>query len=261
MAILVSTSGLIVSCSQPTTAPMPSASPTAPKPAQTSTPDDTSATVTEEGPHTSTTSPAPVSPPEDIPAPVLTLPDVMAMVEPTVVRIESAESSGSGVIISRTGYVLTNNHVVEDVHLLRVTVSSGEEYDSVVIARDEQKDLAILGIIADRSDFLESVLGSSNNATVGDEVVAIGYSLGLEGQSTFTKGVISAIRKTENGGHTYIQTDAAVNPGNSGGPLVNLKGEVIGVNTAKYVGEGVEGIGLAIPIDEAKPFIQETIGR
>ena len=250
---------LLNSCVAPTTLPAPTITPT---PAPAFTPDETSVPATEEDSHlTSTSSPIPMSPSEDAPIPVLSLADVMAMLEPTVVRIESAESSGSGIIISRTGYVLTNNHVVEDIHLLRVTLSSGEEYESVVIARDEHRDLAILGIIADRSDFPESVLGSLENVTVGDEVVAIGYSLGLEGQSTFTKGVVSAIRKMDNGGYTYIQTDAAINPGNSGGPLVNLKGEIIGVNTAKYVGEGVEGIGLAIPIDEAKALIRDAMGR
>ena len=197
---------LLSSCATPTALPAPTPTSTpapAPAPAPAFTPDETSVPATEEASHlTSTSSPIPLSPSEDAPIPVLSLADVMAMLEPTVVRIESAESSGSGIIISRTGYVLTNNHVVEDIHLLRVTLSSGEEYDSVVIARDEHRDLAILGIIADYSDFHEGVLGSSENMKVGDEVVAIGYSLGLEGQSTFTKGVVSAIRKLDNGGHT-----------------------------------------------------------
>ena len=87
---------------------------------------------------------------------------------------------------------------------------------------------------------------------------SIGYSLGLEGQVTVSKGIVSAIRNINSS--SYIQADAAINPGNSGGPLVNLKGEIIGINTAKYVGVEVEGIGLAIPIDEAKIFIQDTIG-
>jgi len=84
-------------------------------------------------------------------------------------------------------------------------------------------------------------------------VVAIGYALGLEGQVSFSAGIISATRDLD--GYEYIQTDAAINPGNSGGPLVNLKGEVIGINSAKYVGLAIEGIGLAIPIDETKEFI------
>ncbi len=171
---------------------------------------------------------------------------------------ETSEASGSGVIISRTGYVLTNKHVVEGAALVKITLMSGEKYDGIVVARDEQRDLAIVGIIADRSDFSEGVLGSSETIAVGEEVVAIGYSLGLEGQVTVSKGIVSAIRDIDSS--SYIQTDAAINPGNSGGPLVNLKGEIIGINTAKYVGEAVEGIGLAIPIDEAKIFIQDTVG-
>ena len=94
---------------------------------------------------------------------------------------------------------------------------------------------------------------------VGEDVVATGYALGLEGQVTISKGIISAIRYIDDS--MYIQTDAAINPGNSGGPLANLEGQVIGINTAKFVGVEVEGIGLAIPVDEAKVFIQETIGK
>ena len=94
---------------------------------------------------------------------------------------------------------------------------------------------------------------------VGEEVITIGYALGLEGQVTISKGIISAIREID--GDNYIHTDAAINPGNSGGPLVNLRGEIMGINAVKYVGEAVEGIGLAIPIDEVKLFIQNTIGE
>ena len=184
--------------------------------------------------------------------------EVVVMLEPTVVRIEIPEGSGSGVIISRTGYVLTNNHVVEDAHRITITLVSGEEYDGIVIARDEHRDLAIVGIIAGRTDFSEAVLGSSEDMIVGEDVIAIGYALGFEGQVTISKGIISAIREMD--GDNYIQTDAAINPGSSGGPLVNLRGEIMGINTAKYVGEAVESIGLAIPINEVKLFIENTIG-
>jgi len=187
------------------------------------------------------------------------LAEVVILLEPTVVRIETPECSGSGIIVSQTGYVLTNNHVVDGITLIKITLMSGANYDGIVIARDERRDLAIVGIIADHSNFSEGMLGSSENIAVGTEVVAIGYSLGLEGQVTSSKGIVSAIRSIDN--CKYIQTDAAINPGNSGGALVNLKGEIIGINTAKYVGEGVEGLGLAIPIDEAKLFIQNTVGE
>ena len=214
--------------------------------------------ATETSPEITETSPEATETPPEI-TPIYSLAEVVVMLEPTVVRIDTAEGSGSGIIISRTGYVLTNNHVVEDAHLITITLVSGEKYDGIVVARDEHRDLAIVGIIADRSDFSEGVLGSSEAIVVGEEVVAIGYSLGLEGQVTVSKGIVSAIRNIDSS--SYIQTDAAINPGNSGGPLVNLKGEIIGINTAKYVGVEVEGIGLAIPIDEAKIFIQDTVGK
>jgi serine protease Do len=99
-------------------------------------------------------------------------------------------------------------------------------------------------------------LGSSAVVKVGDEVVAIGYALGLKGQASLSKGVVSARRSIEY--QDYIQTDAAINPGNSGGPLFNLQGKVIGINCAKYVGGGIENIGLAIPIDEVKTFITNS---
>jgi len=216
-------------------------------PEDTSSPDDT------------VTSPSASTPPSvEEQERTFSVGEVVVMLEPTVVRIEIPEGSGSGVIISRTGYVLTNNHVVEDAHRITITLVSGEEYDGIVIARDEHRDLAIVGIIAGRTDFSEAVLGSSEDMIVGEDVIAIGYALGFEGQVTISKGIISAIREMD--GDNYIQTDAAINPGSSGGPLVNLRGEIMGINTAKYVGEAVESIGLAIPINEVKLFIENTIG-
>ncbi len=191
--------------------------------------------------------------------------DVVALLEPSVVRIEVYKGGGwygggSGVIISNTGYVLTNYHVIEDATSIEITLMSGITYDATVIARNEDRDLAIVKIDSTRTDFPEAALGSSADVTVGEEVVAIGFSLlfDLEGQATFTQGIVSAVRTLD--GYEYVQTDAAINPGNSGGPLVNLKGEVIGINTWKYVGEVIEGLGFAIPIDEIKLFIQDTIG-
>jgi len=129
-----------------------------------------------------------------------------------------------------------------------------EEYDGVVLRTDEDRDLALLAFIKAPSDIVAVNMGVSADITIGEEVVAIGYALGLEGQVSFSAGIVSAIRDFD--GYQYIQTDAAINPGNSGGPLVNLNGEVIGINSAKFVGEAIEGIGLAIPIDEAKEFIE-----
>ena len=183
----------------------------------------------------------------------LSIADVVKLLEPAVVRIETPEGSGSGFIISRAGYVLTNNHVVSGFTIVKITLIDGQEYDGVVLRTNEDRDLALVALINAPLDIVNANLGVSNEITIGEEVVAIGYALGLEGQVSFSAGIISATRDLD--GYEYIQTDAAINPGNSGGPLVNLKGEVIGINSAKYVGVAVEGIGLAIPIDETKEFI------
>jgi len=202
--------------------------------------------------------------------------DAVAAVEPSVVRIDVAvqggEGVGSGVIISSTGHVLTNHHVIEDAESIEITLMNGKKYDADVVAKHDRRDLAILKIVSARTDFPQAVLGSSADVTVGEEVLAIGYPLGLEGQVTVTAGIVSAVRTLEmeervEDDFEYVQTDASVNSGNSGGPLVNLRGEVIGINTwtiewvvsEGYVVEVIEGINYAIPIDEAKPLIQETI--
>jgi len=233
------------------------------KPPETTVPQETPAPqeITEAPQDSSNVSPTtPVTLPEEEPTPTYSVADVAALLEPAVVRIKTSDGYlGSGVIISFTGYVLTNNHVVENSHLVTITLSNGDEYDGIVIDRDERLDLAIIAIVADHSDFPEGTLGSSENISIGEDVVALGYALGLEGQVTISKGIVSAIRTVENA--RYIQTDAAINPGNSGGPLVNLRGEIIGINTAKYIGIGIEGVGLAIPIDKAKPLIKSTTGQ
>jgi len=241
-----------VACTSRETARLPEV-PTTPKvTAPETSPPSTSVPIT------SPPSP-PVNPPQEKQIPIYTVAEVVKLLEPAVVRVETGEGTGSGIIITRSGYVLTNKHVVTKSTLVKVTLKNGEKYDAIVVASDGDRDLAILGIISGHSDFPAGILGSSENVSIGEEVVALGYALGLEGRVTVSKGIVSAIRKVD--GDTFIQTDAPINPGNSGGPLVNLRGEVIGINAAKYVGEAVEGIGLAIPIDEAKPIIQRTIGR
>ncbi len=206
--------------------------------------------------------------------------DVVAMVQPSVVRIEvdlgdGWYSGGSGVIITNTGYVLTNKHVTDEARSatsVEITLMDGTTYDATIVAEDAYRDLAIVKIDSTRTDFPAAVLGSSADVTVGEEVVAIGYpyQFRIGEPATFTRGIVSAIRVTDyyTGDFLeYIQTDAAVNPGNSGGPLVNLKGEVIGINTWKVFLAGIdgermfaEGLNFAIPIDEIKLFIQDTIG-
>jgi serine protease Do len=196
------------------------------------------------------------------------LQEVVTIIEPSVVRIETNIGSGSGVIITNTGWVLTNYHVLEGANSnsIDIILANGGTYDSVTpYIEHDFLDLALLKIDSTRTDFPEAGLDLPAEIVAGDGAVAIGYPLWpeLSGQATFTNGIVSAIRSFYEDGKTneYIQTNAAINPGNSGGPLVNLKGEVIGINTwgiRNYDGEIWEGLGFAIPIDDAKSFIEEV---
>ena len=189
--------------------------------------------------------------------PTIPLTALIKSVEPTVVLVETSRGSGSGIIISQTGYVLTAEHVVTGFSSANVTLVSGERYGSTVIARNATRDIAIIKITSTRTNFPEAILGSSGNISVGEEVVAAGYPLNLKGLPFFTVGTVSHLGVEA--GLNYIYTPASINAGNSGGPLFNLKGQVVGVIVAKYVSTSVEGIGLAIPIDETKPFIQNAV--
>jgi serine protease Do len=164
---------------------------------------------------------------------------------------------GSGFIMSRDGYIVTNNHVVEDADQIKVKLANGKEYDAKVIGRDPKTDLALVKIDG-VSDLHALPMGNSDDLKVGSWVVAIGSPFGLE--QTVTAGIVSAKGRVIGSGpyDNFIQTDASINPGNSGGPLINTKGEVVGINTA-IVAEG-KGIGFAIPINMAKdiaPQLQE----
>jgi S1-C subfamily serine protease len=183
----------------------------------------------------------------------------VAKVEPAVVMVEVEDSMGSGMIIDKSGYILTSNHIVEDVQSAIVILKEGGQFPGEVIGRDELRDLAIIKISANGFDFPVVTLGNSDKLENGEEVIAIGFSLGLEGGATISKGIISAFRYSD--GVRFIQTDAAINPGNSGGPLINLNAETIGIVTFKFVGEGVEGMGFAIAINDAKPFIAQVKER
>jgi len=170
------------------------------------------------------------------------------------------QGSGSGIIISEDGYIVTNQHVIEDANEITVILNSGEEYVATLVGADAKTDLAVLKI--NETGLTPATLGDSNQAEVGDLAVAIGNPLGQELAGTVTAGVISAVnRKMTVEGRTYnlIQTDAAINPGNSGGALVNKYGEVIGINSIKMSQEGVEGIGFAIAMSEAKPIIDDLM--
>lgn len=172
------------------------------------------------------------------------------------------QGSGSGIIISEDGYIVTNQHVIEDANEITVILNSGEECVATLIGADSKTDLAVLKI--NKKGLQAAPLGDSNHAEVGDLAVAIGNPLGQELAGTVTAGVISAVnRKMTVDGRTYnlIQTDAAINPGNSGGALVNKYGQVIGINSIKMSQEGVEGIGFAIAMSEAKPIIDDLMSN
>ena len=160
------------------------------------------------------------------------------------------QSLGSGFIINREGYIITNNHVVENAEKIKVKLSDGREFRAKVIGRDSKTDLALIKISSVFENLPTLALGDSEKMRVGDWVLAIGNPFGLE--HTVTQGIISATGRVIGSGpyDDFLQTDAPINPGNSGGPLVNLKGEVIGINTA--IVPGGQGIGFAIPSALAK---------
>ncbi len=173
-----------------------------------------------------------------------------------------ASGSGSGIIISNDGYIVTNNHVIEGASEIAVTLNDGEEYQAVLIGADARTDLAVIKI--EGENFPVATLGNSSELQVGELAVAIGNPLGNELAGSVTGGYISALNRSitvDDQEFNLIQTDAAINPGNSGGALVNNYGEVIGINSVKMSASGVEGIGFAIPIDEAKPIIDDLIAN
>lgn len=189
-------------------------------------------------------------------------------------RVSStANAEGSGVIISNDGYILTNNHVISSSssssslyytvgEATKITVclyNDDTEYEAKVIGTDEQTDLAVIKI--EKNDLTAATLGDSESLQVGEWCMAIGNPLGM--QSSVTTGSISALNRkitdTDGKQFTLIQTDTAINEGNSGGALVNSKGEVIGINTLKASGTGVEGLGFAIPINSTKSIYSDLI--
>ncbi|HLY36998.1 MAG TPA: DegQ family serine endoprotease [Candidatus Binatia bacterium] len=172
-------------------------------------------------------------------------------------RPYKAKSLGSGFVIDPSGYILTNNHVVENADEIVVKLPTGKEFKAKVVGRDQKTDIALIEIHG-ATDLTPVALGSSGDLKVGQWVVAIGNPFGLE--NTVTAGIVSAMGRHINQGpyDNFIQTDAAINPGNSGGPLLNTRGEVVGINTAIFSrGGGNIGIGFAIPIDLAKEIIPQ----
>ena len=168
------------------------------------------------------------------------------------------KSLGSGFIISKDGYIVTNDHVVRDAESVQVKLSNDKVYDAKVVGGDQKTDIAVIKINV--ADLPVAVLGDSEKLEVGQWAIAIGNPFGLE--RSMTVGVVSATGRSNVGIETYenfIQTDASINPGNSGGPLLNIHGEVIGINTA-IVAAG-QGIGFAIPIAMAKPVFTQILQK
>jgi serine protease Do len=161
---------------------------------------------------------------------------------------------GSGFIIDKSGYIVTNNHVVEGADTIKVILKDDKEYDAKIVGRDPVTDIALIKVEA-KGNLPTVPLGSSDNLKVGEWVAAIGSPFGLE--HTVTAGIVSAKGRVIGSGpyDDFIQTDASINPGNSGGPLIDMQGEVVGINT--MIIAGGSGIGFAIPIDQAKDIIAQ----
>lgn len=171
---------------------------------------------------------------------------------------------GSGIILTENGYILTNHHVGGNKYSnCYVTLENGKIYNGVVVWADSNIDLAIIKITANNLDYIE--FGDSDSIELAEEVYAIGNPIGIEFQRTVTKGIISGIDRTikieENEQESYmedlIQTDATINKGNSGGPLINKNGELIGINTVKIT--DADGIGFAVPINIVKPILEKLV--
>lgn len=172
---------------------------------------------------------------------------------PVVVSIEAGTSTGSGFIMDKEGYIVTNYHVVDKAPSIRIYLPDQRIFSAIVIGFDTETDIALLKI--DGKDLPFATLGDSENLKIGQKVAAIGSPFGLD--STITTGIISATHRSR--GRTvyrdFIQTDANINPGNSGGPLVDLDGNIIGINT--FILAQSEGLGFAIPINLIKKIVEE----
>lgn len=178
-------------------------------------------------------------------------------------RRSISEGAGTGIVISEDGYILTNNHVVSDSNSVSIATQDERIYKATVVKVDEDKDLALIKVVDETAKFTAVKIGDSEKVEVGENVIAVGNALG-EYSNTVTKGIVSGLGRpiVTSSSDLYgklheledlIQTDAAINSGNSGGPLVNSKGEVIGINTA--VAGSAQNIGFSVPINHAKELV------
>lgn len=214
--------------------------------------------------------PSPISPDTMPQQEGLSLQDIYTQNIPSVVSIScstaTGTSSGTGVVLSREGYLVTNAHVIDSAMDISVQLTDNRVLSARILGVDEISDLAVLRV--DANDLTPAKFGDSSSLRVGDTVVAIGDPLGVKFRGTYTDGIVSAInRDVDINGHTMtlIQTNAALNTGNSGGPLINCYGQVVGINTMKigaYTGSsGVEGIGFAIPSTTVKEIVGQLISQ
>ena len=195
----------------------------------------------------------------------LTLQSVYAKCLPSVVGIHadisrSEYSTGTGIVLTADGYIVTNTHVLDGAKAVTVTTSDGTEYTGKLVGADAVSDIAVLKIEA--QSLTPAEFGDSSSLQVGDDVVSIGNPLGEQLRWTMTNGIISAInRDMVYNGHsmTLLQTNAAINEGNSGGPLINMYGQVIGITNMKALSTGVEGIGFAIPTASIRPIVNALL--
>lgn len=209
---------------------------------------------------------------DDVPDQELTCAQVSEMTQNSVVQITTEKiqtsiymqqyitsGAGSGVILSEDGYIVTNNHVIENATSIKVTLFDGSVFDAVLVAADDISDLAVIKIEA--SGLSPVILGDSDSVKVGDSVLIVGNPLGELGGSV-SHGIISATDRSitvEGNPMVLLQTDAAINPGNSGGAMFNMFGELIGVVNAKSAGSSIDNLGFAIPVNSAKPIIEQLL--
>ncbi len=217
---------LVAIIAAPTHTPIPTATPR-PTPRPTYTPRPTA---------------TPTRAPQPTPTP--TVADLVARLKPSIARIVTTRSTGSGFVYDARGLVATNAHVVDCCRDVAV-ILNGRRYEGTVLGRNDAADLAVVQVNAG-SNFPSMSFGQANRVAVGDDVIALGFPLNLAGDFTVTRGIVSSERLIS--GYDFIQTDAAINPGNSGGPLINQRGEVIGMNTLKRF--DADGVGFALSVAE-----------
>lgn len=171
------------------------------------------------------------------------------------------QGSGSGIILNESGYIVTNQHVIDGASEISIILNTGEEIAATLVGQDKKTDLAVLKVDTDAT-LHPATLGDSTTVEVGETAVAIGNPMGMEFSGSVTAGIISAVNRTmtiDDRTYNLLQTDAAINSGNSGGALINQYGEVIGINSVKLSSSGIEGMGFAIAISEAKPIIEDLM--